>query len=186
MATWGMGLGAVGYGTLTLLGASISPQEPPVTLAVDLLRLSPGEHRRVVFDEKPIIIWHRTPDQTSRAHDHDAERLRDRLARNANLPLNSSAEDKSRSHGDFLIVSGLCTHHLSCAVIAETGDFEGFFCPCCASHYDLSGRVQKGPAIHNLAVPAYSVASNIVTFYRPEDMPMTDDELENLLRPKSS
>ena len=36
------------------------------------------------------------------------------------------------------------------------GDFNGWFCPCHGSHYDLSGRVRKGPAPKNLEVPKYS------------------------------
>ena len=26
------------------------------------------------------------------------------------------------------------------------GDFNGWFCPCHGSHYDVSGRIRKGPA----------------------------------------
>ena len=33
--------------------------------------------------------------------------------------------------------------------------FPGWFCPCHGSHYDLSGRIRKGPAPLNLEVPPY-------------------------------
>lgn len=50
---------------------------------------------------------------------------------------------------------GVCTH-LGCVPIGEAGDFGGWFCPCHGSHYDISGRVRKGPAPLNLEVPNYS------------------------------
>jgi len=52
---------------------------------------------------------------------------------------------------------GVCTH-LGCVPIGEAGDFGGWFCPCHGSHYDISGRVRKGPAPLNLAVPEYEFA----------------------------
>lgn len=39
--------------------------------------------------------------------------------------------------------------------IGEAGDFGGWFCPCHGSHYDISGRIRKGPAPLNLEIPAY-------------------------------
>jgi ubiquinol-cytochrome c reductase iron-sulfur subunit len=50
---------------------------------------------------------------------------------------------------------GVCTH-LGCVPIGEAGDYGGWFCPCHGSHYDISGRIRRGPAPLNLEVPAYS------------------------------
>lgn len=52
------------------------------------------------------------------------------------------------------ITTGVCTH-LGCVPIGEAGDFGGWFCPCHGSHYDISGRIRKGPAPLNLEVPQY-------------------------------
>ena len=49
---------------------------------------------------------------------------------------------------------GVCTH-LGCVPIGEAGEFGGWFCPCHGSHYDISGRIRKGPAPTNLEVPEY-------------------------------
>lgn len=59
-------------------------------------------------------------------------------------------------HGELgiLTATGVCTH-LGCVPIGEAGDFGGWFCPCHGSHYDISGRIRKGPAPLNLEVPAY-------------------------------
>jgi ubiquinol-cytochrome c reductase iron-sulfur subunit len=48
-----------------------------------------------------------------------------------------------------------CTH-LGCIPLPNAGDFGGWFCPCHGSHYDISGRIRKGPAPYNLEVPTYS------------------------------
>ena len=37
------------------------------------------------------------------------------------------------------------------------GDYGGWFCPCHGSHYDISGRIRKGPAPLNLEVPPYEL-----------------------------
>jgi len=54
----------------------------------------------------------------------------------------------------FLCYTGVCTH-LGCVPIGEAGDFGGWFCPCHGSHYDISGRIRKGPAPLNLEIPEY-------------------------------
>ena len=51
-------------------------------------------------------------------------------------------------------ITGVCTH-LGCVPIGESGDFGGWFCPCHGSHYDISGRIRKGPAPLNLEIPSY-------------------------------
>jgi ubiquinol-cytochrome c reductase iron-sulfur subunit len=36
------------------------------------------------------------------------------------------------------------------------GDYDGWVCPCDGSEYDPVGRVRKGPAAKNLAIPRYN------------------------------
>ena len=58
---------------------------------------------------------------------------------------------------DYILIEydeGVCTH-LGCVPIGEAGDYGGWFCPCHGSHYDISGRVRRGPAPLNLEIPAY-------------------------------
>lgn len=54
----------------------------------------------------------------------------------------------------WLVLLGICTH-LGCVPISHAGEYGGYFCPCHGSHYDLSGRIRKGPAPYNLDVPPY-------------------------------
>lgn len=65
-------------------------------------------------------------------------------------------EDSQRAKKpEWLVVVGVCTH-LGCVPLPNAGDYGGWFCPCHGSHYDISGRVRKGPAPYNLEVPEYS------------------------------
>lgn len=43
-----------------------------------------------------------------------------------------------------------------CVPIGEAGDYGGWYCPCHGSHYDISGRIRKGPAPLNLEIPGKS------------------------------
>ena len=54
---------------------------------------------------------------------------------------------------------GICTH-LGCIPLAHQGDSDGFFCPCHGSQYDTAGRIRRGPAPLNLALPPYEFVSD--------------------------
>ena len=54
----------------------------------------------------------------------------------------------------WLVVLGVCTH-LGCVPIANEGEYNGYYCPCHGSHYDIAGRIRKGPAPENLEIPPY-------------------------------
>lgn len=60
---------------------------------------------------------------------------------------------------EWLVMLGVCTH-LGCVPIGEAGDFGGWFCPCHGSHYDISGRIRKGPAPLNLEIPEYLITDD--------------------------
>ena len=63
---------------------------------------------------------------------------------------------------EWLVMLGVCTH-LGCVPLKDKGDYKGWFCPCHGSHYDLSGRIRKGPAPTNMEIPKYEfVDSNTI------------------------
>ncbi len=69
--------------------------------------------------------------------------------------LRDPEPDSARTKNpEWLIMLAVCTH-LGCVPIGEAGEFGGWFCPCHGSHYDISGRIRKGPAPLNLEVPPY-------------------------------
>ncbi|KAL5724516.1 quinol--cytochrome-c reductase [Ranunculus cassubicifolius] len=114
------------------------------SLEVDLGSIEPGSTVTVKWRGKPVFIRRRTEEDISLANSVDVGSLRD--------PQQDSERVKDP---EWLIVVGVCTH-LGCIPLPNAGDFGGWFCPCHGSHYDISGRIRKGPAPYNLEVPTYS------------------------------
>ncbi|TID30211.1 hypothetical protein CANINC_001218 [Pichia inconspicua] len=113
---------------------------------VKLNNIPVGKNVVVKWQGKPVFIRHRTQHEIEEANNVDISSLRD--------PETDSARVKNP---EWLIMLGICTH-LGCVPIGEAGDFGGWFCPCHGSHYDISGRIRKGPAPLNLEVPQYEFA----------------------------
>jgi ubiquinol-cytochrome c reductase iron-sulfur subunit len=109
-----------------------------------------------------VFVRHRTPKEIDEAKAVPMDQLVDPLARNANVKENDPATDVNRVVGgkeQYLIMVGVCTH-LGCVPLGQQGDYGGWFCPCHGSHYDTAGRIRKGPAPQNLAVPKYEYISD--------------------------
>jgi len=102
-----------------------------------------GKTITVKWRGKPVFIRHRTPAEISQEAAVSMAVLRD-----------EETDDDRTLKPEWLIVLGICTH-LGCVPISGAGDFNGWFCPCHGSHYDISGRIRKGPAPLNLEVPPY-------------------------------
>ncbi|KAL9678928.1 hypothetical protein QQ045_016780 [Rhodiola kirilowii] len=114
------------------------------SLEVDISSIEPGTTVTVKWRGKPVFIRRRTEEDIKLANSVDLGSLRD------------PQEDAVRvKNPEWLIVVGVCTH-LGCIPLPNAGDFGGWFCPCHGSHYDISGRIRKGPAPYNLEVPTYS------------------------------
>nr|WP_174825610.1 MULTISPECIES: ubiquinol-cytochrome c reductase iron-sulfur subunit [unclassified Ruegeria] len=133
------------------------------SIRVDVSGVEPGTQLTVKWLGKPVFIRHRTGAEIQEAKEQDAEgvdSLPDPLARNFNQPADAPATDANRvmpspegeAPGAWLVQMGVCTH-LGCVPLGDAGDFGGWFCPCHGSHYDLAGRIRKGPAPENLPVP---------------------------------
>lgn len=114
------------------------------SVEVELGSIPLGESATIKWRGKPVFIRHRTPEEISLAAKDDQAELRD-------PQLDSERSVKP----EWLVLLGVCTH-LGCVPIANAGDYHGWFCPCHGSHYDVSGRIRKGPAPLNLEVPTYS------------------------------
>jgi len=133
------------------------------SIRVDVSGVEPGSQITVKWLGKPVFIRHRTGEelQAQSTEELDVSTLPDPFARNVNLPdPNAPATDENRTiaspegeaEGAWMVQMGVCTH-LGCVPLADAGEFGGWFCPCHGSHYDLSGRIRKGPAPENLPVP---------------------------------
>lgn len=132
---------------------SLNPSADVLALSsvdVDISKIEEGRTTTVKWRGKPVFIRHRTADEIKEAENTPMSDLKD--------PEEDSARVKA-GHAKWLVTIGICTH-LGCVPISGKGDYDGWFCPCHGSHYDGSGRVRKGPAPLNLAVPPYAFLSD--------------------------
>ena len=135
---------------------SMNPAEDTLalgTIEVDLSSINEGQSITVKWRGKPVFIRKRTQEEINEANNVDVASLRDPMI------------DKDRvQKPEWLVLEGVCTH-LGCVPLGQKtsdikGEYNGWFCPCHGSHYDTSGRIRKGPAPDNLAVPPYIFLSD--------------------------
>ncbi len=135
------------------------------SIEVDVSSLEPGMSLTAKWRGKPIFIRNRTPEEVKEADDVPLAELKDPIARNANLTADAQATGVDRSAGkdkeNWIVMIGSCTH-LGCVPLGQAGEYNGWFCPCHGSVYDTAGRIRKGPAPQNLAIPTYSFVSDKV------------------------
>lgn len=132
---------------------SLNPSSDVLALSsieVDISSVKPGQTMTVQWRGKPVFIRNRTDAEIKEAQDTPVSALVD--------PQEDSARVKPGKER-WLVTIGVCTH-LGCVPLSNQGDFKGWFCPCHGSHYDTSGRIRKGPAPLNLAVPPYEFISD--------------------------
>lgn len=141
------------------------------TIQVDISDVEPGMQIKKIWQGKPVFVRRRTPVEIEAARDVALADLPDGESRNANQ-VGASAADENRTldeAGEWLVMVGVCTH-LGCIPLENQGEFGGWFCPCHGSHYDLSGRIRKGPAPENMLVPvAEFLTDTIIQIGEPED-----------------
>lgn len=142
------------------------------TKEVDLSAVEVGQAIKVFWQGKPVFIRRRTEAEIGEAEATTLGELIDDAARNDNLS-DAEATDTARvtardgvARPEWMILVGVCTH-LGCIPLGTTagenrGEYNGWFCPCHGSHYDISGRIRKGPAPENLLIPPYEFISDTV------------------------
>ncbi len=159
-------MGAVGVGAVAWpLIDQMNPDASTRALAsieVDIAAVAEGQAITVQWRGKPVFIRNRTAEEIEQAKAVPLGELKDPAARNANLPASTEATDENRAAAgkeNILVMVGVCTH-LGCIPLGQQGDYGGWFCPCHGSHYDTAGRIRKGPAPENMAVPAFTFVSD--------------------------
>ena len=108
------------------------------TTEVDLSGIPEGGVHTVAWQGKPVFILHRTQEEIKAMEASDGG-------------FEPEPDKKRAIKPEWLVVVGICTH-LGCVPNKEG---PGWTCHCHGSQYDDSGRVVRGPAPHNLAVPPY-------------------------------
>jgi len=130
---------------------SMNPSADVLALAsteVDLAPIEEGQAVTVIWRGKPIFVRHRTPEEIAEAETVELAELRD-----------PQTDAERTQEPQWLVMVGICTH-LGCIPKGQNvgdpkGEYGGWLCPCHGSHYDTSGRIRKGPAPENLAIPSY-------------------------------
>jgi ubiquinol-cytochrome c reductase iron-sulfur subunit len=147
-------VGAVGVGAVAWpLVDQMNPDASVKALAqveVDISKIEKGQEVTVMWRGKPIFIRRRTDDEVKKARDVKLDSLKD--------PEKDEVRVK-KGKDEWLVMLGVCTH-LGCVPLKQKGDFGGWFCPCHGSHYDISGRIRKGPAPKNMDIPKYEFVSD--------------------------
>ena len=156
-------LSTAGVGAASVLIPLVSQMAPSAdvlaesTTDVDVGAIQPGQSIKAVFRKQPLFVKRLTAAEIAAAKKDDGAAMRDPA---------KLADRTKEGHEDILVTMGVCTH-LGCVPLGAAegeakGDFGGYFCPCHGSHYDVAGRIRKGPAPLNLAVPEYKFTTDTV------------------------
>ncbi|KAJ2223054.1 ubiquinol--cytochrome-c reductase catalytic subunit rip1 [Coemansia sp. IMI 203386] len=138
------------HGFLTNMAASADVLAMAKT-EVDLSTIPVGKTVTIKWRGKPVFIKHRTQEEIDDANSVNLKSLPD------------PQDDASRVQmPEWLVVVGICTH-LGCVPTTDSGDYGGWYCPCHGSHYDVSGRIRKGPAPLNMEIPEYEIDGDKMT-----------------------
>lgn len=150
----GAGALILGGGIAVSLIDSMNPSKDVLAVSaveIDLSPIAVGSGITVMWQGKPIFVRHRTPQEITEAQTANLSDMRD--------PQTDQSRVKA-GHDQWIILIGICTH-LGCIPLGNKptdmrGEWGGWFCPCHGSQYDTSGRIRKGPAPLDLAVPPYA------------------------------
>lgn len=120
------------------------------SIEFDLSSIEVGSSVTIKWRGLPVFVRHRTQEEIDTAKAVPMSELKDPA---------TDAERTVEGHEDWLIMIANCTH-LGCIPVGESGEFNGWFCPCHGSHYDTAGRIRKGPAPKNLVLPPVTFLSD--------------------------
>ncbi len=124
------------------------------TIELDLSPIELGQRVTVKWRGKPVFIHHRTEQEIVRASADDTADL-----------IDPEPDHLRVQRPEWLILVGICTHlgyvPLGQRAADERGEYDGWFCPCHGSVYDMSGRIRRGPAPRNLEVPDYTFIDDV-------------------------
>jgi len=127
------------------------------SIEINLANVAEGQQLKTLWRGKPVFVRHRTAAEIAAAESVDVAALPDPQTDIERLvPTPSGNVDPK-----FLVMVGVCTH-FGCVPVGEAGDYDGWYCPCHGSHYDTSGRIRKGPAPTNMAIPPYEFISDTI------------------------
>jgi len=162
-------VGAVGVSAVAVpFVKSLEPDasaEADSIVTVKISEIPPGGHITTSWQQKPLIIVHRTPEMLTTLGQTTSQ-LKDPDNKVPQQPPYAKNIYRSRKP-EWLVMMQVCTH-LCCspAFKPKKGSVSptwqgGFHCACHGSSYDFSGRVMNGsPAPENMVVPEYTFTND--------------------------
>jgi len=145
-----------GVGAAATVWPLINQMNPDAsTLAVASIEFSlngieEGQSVTILWRGLPVFVRNRTAKEIEEA----------KAVALADLKDPETDEQRTKEgHEQWLVMIANCTH-LGCIPTGESGEFDGWFCPCHGSQFDTAGRIRKGPAPTNLVVPPYEFISD--------------------------
>ena len=147
-------VGVVGVaGAVWPLINQLNPDASVLALAsieFNLAGIEEGQSVTIKWRGLPVFVRNRTPKEIEEAKAVPLSDLKD---------PETDAQRTKEGHEQWLIMIANCTH-LGCIPVGESGEYDGWFCPCHGSVYDSAGRIRKGPAPKNLVLPPYEFISD--------------------------
>ena len=156
ISTAAVGAGGVIIPLATQMGPTAEVRATSTTKE-NIAAIEAGQTVKDVFRGQPLFVRRLTDAEITAAKADDG----------ANMPDPQTLADRTNPTNEAVLVTlGVCTH-LGCVPLGAAegeakGDFGGYFCPCHGSHYDVAGRIRKGPAPKNLVVPDFAFKSETV------------------------
>jgi len=158
---------------------------------VDVSKIAAGSQIMVRWRERPIWIYHRSPQALKTLQTpQDVALLSDPNSDQPQQPPYATNWHRSIKP-EFGVLVGICTH-LGCiplffpdaSATQPVANWPGgYFCPCHGSKYDGAGRVFSGvPAPYNLPVPPYRFVNDttIRIGENPQDSAWNFDAIRQL------
>ena len=166
-----LSVGFVGilYVVLSMMFSSNPDSKVVPTKVVDIGGMRAGEVRIVLWEGRPVMIYHRTDGQVQALKAADP-RLHDAASTHSRQPAWAKNEQRS-SVPEYFISIGVGTD-FSCPIDLLPASEQpfmgqpwsgGFVDECRGARYDFAGRVYSGQyADQNLIVPAYRINGKVL------------------------
>lgn len=160
----GVGAAAAVWPLINQMQPDASVLAAGIPIDIDISRIEPGQQIRAIWRGMPIYIVNRTATALSSLQNPQLlAMLRDPESTQLQQPPYAVNWHRSIKP-EFLVLVGICTH-LGCLPEfkpeGSVSGYDGYFCPCHGSKYDLAGRVFSGvPAPYNLPVPPHHFVSD--------------------------
>lgn len=137
--------------------ADVIADRETAEVLIKIADFTPGDVRFLRVNEIPFYVWRRNTDDISLAkrQDDPGDWPNATSIKTDGSEVTPAYDKDLTINHEWLFVVAVNPDGLGCIVKSRMGNFGGFFDPCSTTHFDLAGRVRKGPdAINLLVIPS--------------------------------